>query len=185
MNPDPVLPSVAPRPVQLRTATLADAPLLAAMHTRSRASAYRGLLAERYLDHEALPEALALWPGKLSGLASGAGEVLIAERDRQAVGFICMFAPDENRSVFIDNLHAMPEHKGSGAGTALLDEARRWARVRGAVRMHLFVLESNVAAIGFYESRGWQRIGSKNDTMGGAEIVALIYALPLEPAPLL
>jgi hypothetical protein len=39
------------------------------------------------------------------------------------------------------------------------------------------VLESNVAAIGFYESRGWQRIGSKNDTMGGAEIVAQIYAL--------
>ena len=157
------------------------AALLAAMHTRSRASAYRGMLADSYLDHEALAEALALWPGKLRELTAGAGEVLIAERDRQAVAFICMFAPDENRSVFIDNLHAMPEHKGSGAGTALLDAARRWAMVRGAVRMHLLVLESNVAAIGFYEARGWQRIGSKNDTMGGSEIVAQIYAVALDP----
>jgi ribosomal protein S18 acetylase RimI-like enzyme len=170
-------------PVQLRTAAVSDAALIAGMHTRSRASAYRGVLADRYLDHEALAEALALWPVKLQELTSGAGEVLIAERERRAVGFICMFAPDENRSVFIDNLHAMPEHKGSGAGTALLDEARRWALARGAVRMHLFVLDRNVAAIGFYESRGWQCIGRKNDTMGGSAIVALIYALPLGPPP--
>ena len=48
----------------------------------------------------------------------------------------------------------MPGHKGSGAGTAMLDETYRRARASGANRLHLLVLDSNVAAIGFYESRG-------------------------------
>ncbi len=181
MRNDPVLPSAVPQRVQLRTATVADAALIAEMHTRSRASAYRGMLTDRYLDHEALAEALALWPGKLCELAAGAGGVLIAQRDQQALGFACMLKPDENRSVCIDKLHAVSEHKGSGAGTALLDEARRWALACGATRLHLFVFEAKLAAIGFYESRRWQLIGSQNDTMGGSDIVALIYALPLHP----
>ena len=65
-----------------------------------------------------------------------------------------MLKPDEHGSVYIDNLPAMPGHKGPGAGTAMLDEAYRRARASGANRLHLLVLDSNVAAIGFYESRG-------------------------------
>ena len=45
--------------------------------------------------------------------------------------------------------------------------------------MHLFVLEPNVAAIGFYESRGWQPAGREDDTMGGIDIIALRYVLPI------
>ena len=151
------------------------------MHTRSRVLAYRGMLSDHYLDHEAKAEALALWPAKLGELAAGAGQLLIAERDQAAVGFICMLKPDERGSVYIDNLHAMPEHKGSGAGTAMLDEARRWALSFGATRLHLLALDTNVAAIGFYESRGWKWVGRKNDRMGEADVVALVYALALDP----
>jgi ribosomal protein S18 acetylase RimI-like enzyme len=171
--------------VQLRSATAADAALVADMHSRSRVSAYRGMLGDQYLEHEAKAEVLALWPIKLRELAAGAGELLIAERDKNAIGFICMFKPDEQGSVYIDNLHAMPEHKGSGAGTAMLDEARRWALSFGATRLHLLVLDTNVAAIGFYESRGWKWVGRKNDRMGGSDVVALVYALALEPTPYL
>jgi hypothetical protein len=45
--------------------------------------------------------------------------------------------------------------------------------------MHLYVLEPNVAAIGFYESRGWRLSGRENDTMGGIDIIALRYVLPI------
>jgi ribosomal protein S18 acetylase RimI-like enzyme len=167
--------------VQLRSASATDAALVADMHSRSRESAYRGMLSDHYLDHQAKAEALALWPAKLQELAAGAGELLIAERDHVAVGFICMLKPDAQGSVYIDNLHAMPEHQGSGAGTAMLDEARRWALSFGATRLHLLVLDTNRAAIGFYESRGWQLVGRKNDTMGGSDVVALVYALGLDP----
>ena len=165
----------------LRLATAADAALVADMHSRSRASAYRGMLSDHHLDHEAKAEALALWPAKLQELAAGAGELLIAEREQNAVGVICMLKPDAQGSVYIDNLHAMPGHRGSGAGTAMLDEARRWALSFGATRLHLLVLDTNLAALGFYESRGWKWVGRKNARMGGADVVALVSALALEP----
>ena len=139
------------------------------------------MLSDHHLDHEAKAEALALWPAKLQELAAGAGELLIAEREQNAVGFICMLTPDAQGSVYIDNLHAMPGHRGSGAGTAMLDEARRWALSFGATRLHLLVLDTNPAAIGFYESRGWKWVGRKADRMGGADVVALVCALALEP----
>ncbi len=102
--------------IQLRSATAADAALVADMHSRSRVSAYRGMLSDHYLDHEAKAEALALWPAKLQELAAGAGELLIAERKKIAVGFICTLKPDAHGSVYIDNLHTMP---GPGATTDL------------------------------------------------------------------
>jgi len=113
--------------VQLRSATAADAALGADMHSRSRVSAYPGMLSDHYLDHEAKAEALALWPAKLPELAEGAGELLIAEREQIAAGFICMLKLEEQGSVYIDNPRAMPGHMAPGAGTAMLDEARRWA----------------------------------------------------------
>ena len=119
--------------------------------------------------------------GQAPGTGSRRGELLIAEKSRLAVGFVCMLMPDEQGSVYIDDLHAMPGHQGSGAGTAMRDEARRWALSFGATRRHLLLLDTNLAAIGFYESRGWKLVGSKNDRMGGSDIVALVYALGLGP----
>lgn len=58
--------------LHIRSATASDAALVADMHTRSRASAYRGMLSDHYLNHEAKAEALALWPAKLQELAAGA-----------------------------------------------------------------------------------------------------------------
>jgi GNAT superfamily N-acetyltransferase len=138
-------------------------------------------LPDAYLDRVMPVESRTHWQNKMEELAAGAGLTLIAESGGEPVGFVCMFAPDEDDSVFIDNLHALPDRKGSGTGTALLAAAAGWARRRAARRMHLLVLEANIAAIGFYESRGWRCIGRKeDDTMGGIDIVALIYALPLD-----
>jgi len=64
-----------------------------------------------------------------------------------------MLKLEEQGSVYIDNLHAMPGHQGSGSGTAMLDEAGRWALSFRAARLHLLVLDSNLAAIGFHAPR--------------------------------
>jgi GNAT superfamily N-acetyltransferase len=119
------------------------------------------------------------WTAKLPRLLAGEGRVLIAEVGGEPVGFVCAHAPDAAGSVYINNLHALPEHKGVGAGTALLNAAAQWARERGAGAMHLKVLDSNTAAIGFYESRGWRCVDRVDDAWAGEKIVALIYATPL------
>ena len=88
-------------------------------------------------------------------------------------------APDAQRSVYIENLHVLPGLKGGGLGTRLLDAAAAWARAQGAAGMHLLVFEDNRAAIGFYEAKGWRRVGRQDDGMGGHARIALVYAIAL------
>lgn len=163
----------------LRRAALADAPLLADLHTRSRAVAYRGLLADEYLDVRMPAEMPGYWQARMRELEAGAGAAWIFECTGEAVAFACALAPDAQASVLVDNLHARPDRKGGGAGTLLLEAVAAWARAQGAQALHLLVIEGNEAAIGFYEHRGWRRSGRLDDEMGGRPIVAFKYVLRL------
>ena len=163
----------------LRGATIADLAAIDDIHVSSRRVAYRGQISDHYLDVTMPAASLADWQRKLPELLDGAGRVLIAESDGEAIGFVAAFAPDEAGSVYINNLHARPDRKGLGAGSALLDAAAQWARASGARAMHLKVLETNTPAIGFYESRGWRCVARVDDTWAGEQIVALVYAVEL------
>ena len=90
-----------------------------------------------------------------------------------------MERPDADRSSKVDNLHILPDNKGGGAGSALLDCARKWAVSNGTMRLHLAVLNSNKSAIGFYESRDWLIAGRQDEIMGGVPVVMLRYELTL------
>ena len=166
--------------LRLRPATLADASLVAQMHVQSWVTAYRGILPDAFLDHELPAERAAHWAHRMTEIEAGAGEVLIAEAGETPIGFVCVANPDDSGSVLVDNLHALPGYKGAGAGSAMLRAAKAWARERGARQLHLYVLEANRAAIGFYESRGWQLAGREDDHMGGIDLIALRYTLALD-----
>lgn len=166
-------------PVTVRIAVHADAPLISDIHVRSRASAYRGQLPDRYLDGVMPAESAAFWPGRMARLEAGAGAAFLAEQGGLPIGFACLERPDDHGSVCVDNLHALPEHKGRGAGSALLDAARGWALARAAIKLHLLVLEGNAPAIGFYESRGWRLAAHLDGRMGGIPVVMLRYELLL------
>ncbi|GJH18199.1 GNAT family N-acetyltransferase [Caballeronia novacaledonica] len=166
--------------ITLRAATVDDTALIASMHTRSWASAYRGILPDTYLDRDLQGERVAHWNTRMKDVAAGAASVFIAEHEGEPVGFICLVEPDETGSVLVDNLHAMPGHRGLGTGTVMLDEAARWARSRGARQLYLSVLEQNAAAIGFYESRGWKCAEREADHAGGIDVFSLRYVFPLD-----
>ena len=168
-------------PLTLRSATAADLALINDMHVRSRASACRGQIPDHLLDDRMPATSLALWQERLPRLLGGEGRVWIAESLGVPIGFICALAADAGGSVYVNNLHALPEHKGRGAGSALLEDTARWARSIGARRMHLNVLESNHAAIGFYESRGWRCVDRVEETWFDANVVALVYAIEVAP----
>ena len=171
-------PSSKP-PLTLRDATIADLASINDIHVRSRRVTYRGQVSDRYLDVTMPAASLEDWQRKLPELLAGAGRVLIAEAEGEAIGFVAAIAPDAQGSVYINNLHARPDRKGLGAGSALLDAAAQWARANGARAMHLKVLETNTPAIGFYESRGWRCAGRVDDAWAGEKIVALVYAVDL------
>ena len=163
----------------MRDATLADLATINDIHVRSRQLAYRGQVSDHYLDVTMPAASLEDWQRKLPQLLGGAGRVLVAQSDDEAVGFVAAFAADEHASVYINNLHARPDRKGLGVGSTLLAAAARWARASGARAMHLKVLETNTPAIGFYEARGWRCVGRASDTWAGEPVVALVYATAL------
>jgi GNAT superfamily N-acetyltransferase len=163
----------------LRDATLADLDAIDDIHVRSRRATYRGQVSDHYLDVAMPAASRADWERKLPRMLAGDGCVLVAESAGEAIGFVCALAPDAAGSVYVNNLHALPDRKGLGVGTALLKAAADWARATGAKAMHLKVLDSNVAAIGFYESRGWRCTGRVDDAWAGEPIVALVYATGL------
>ena len=149
------------------------------IHVQSRRVAYRGQVSDHYLDVTMPAASLDDWRGKLPRLLAGGGHVLVASSGAEIVGFVAALAPDEHGSLYINNLHARPDRKGLGIGSALLDAVAQRARMNGARAMHLKVLQTNTPAIGFYESRGWRCVDRAQDAWGGEPIVALVYAVEL------
>lgn len=85
-------------------------------------------------------------------------EVVLAEIEGQPVGFALFFHNfstfKSKRGLYLEDLFVLPEHRGSGAGKALLLHLAKLARERGCVRMEWSVLDWNKPAIGFYKSLG-------------------------------
>lgn len=99
------------------------------------------------------------------------GVVFVAESDgtagapgvRSIIGFVSVWArvpqdePDEPAGdyAFVSDLVVLPESRGRGAGTALLAEAERHARSRGATTFKIGVLARNAGARRLYEKIGF------------------------------
>lgn len=172
-------------PLTLRPATIADAPLLAAMHAASWQATYRRLLPSAFLENEVNAERDAYWRARMEAPGAQRRLVLIAELATPGtaptpVGFVCVERqPESPWGVLLDNLHALPAHQGIGVGKRLMEAAQRWARDQGEAQLYLYVLDGNTPAIAFYERQGWEFSGSEPDRMGGVDITALRYVYRL------
>lgn len=163
----------------LRDATLADLETIDDIHVRSRRATYRGQVSDHYLDVAMPAASRADWAARLPALLAGGGCVLLAESDGVAIGFACARPVDDDGVVYVNNLHALPERKGLGIGSALLAAVARHARASGASAMQLHVLETNAPAIAFYERRGWRPVGREDHEWAGETVAALRYAIAL------
>lgn len=148
----------------LRVAAAADADRVAALHAASWRSAYRGLLADAYLDGDIAGERRAVWRGRLAAPKAGE-ETVLACRGGAVVGFCCFRVDaDPLWGTLVDNLHADPAHRGLGTGRRLLAEAARRAGAAAPGRpVHLFCLAGNGAARGFYERLGGEVVERRED----------------------
>ena len=91
---------------------------------------------------------------------NGALAELVAVRDGEVIGMATLY-PRGPRTGWISKLFVDPEHRGIGAGRALLaaitDEARGW----GLRRIGLSTLPILRDAVRLYESSGWKRARSR------------------------
>lgn len=86
---------------------------------------------------------------------SEAAVVLVAAIDGELVGLCTAYDDIESvrfgRRVWVEDLAVHPERRSLGIGKRLLDEAKRWAKSRGATHLELDSGEARAAAHRFYE----------------------------------
>jgi GNAT superfamily N-acetyltransferase len=157
-----------PATALVRTARPEDARPVAEVHVASWRYAYRGLLADEYLERLSVEDREAMWLGAFSdpGLRSGA---FVAEVDGRIVGF-ASFGPSRDEHVpegtgEVPAIYVDPSVLGTGVGRELFEAATFALRDAGFARATLWVLESNVLARRFYENAGWAWDGAVSTHM--------------------
>jgi GNAT superfamily N-acetyltransferase len=147
---------------QVRAAVPADAREVARVHVRSWRSAYRGLIAQQFLDGLD-PDVIAgrytfgrvglRMPSTLVAVDGGAIRGLATTglcRDEDPPNF------GELMAIYVD-----PAHVRTGVGRLLMGAARERLRLVGVAGAVLWVLDENVAARRFYERDGWRFDGAR------------------------
>lgn len=155
----------------MREAKIADADAIGRLHAISWINTYRGLLPDAYLDGNLQEERQEHWQKKLRSL-SAREFVYLSEEEDSLQGFICVLdEPYQYYEALIDNLHVMPEMKGRGIGSLLLDTAVAELRRTKRMGFYLWVIEGNIAAENFYRRKGGRRADSQLFELGGAQIM--------------
>lgn len=139
----------------IRPFTRSDTATVASLHAASWRAAYRGIMADRFLDGALLEDRIAHWREKLAAANLDEWGLFVAEDDGDPIGFACA-APTRNSTwgAFLDNLHLRPDVRGRGLGARLMSRVAEWACDRGDASIHLLVYETNAGARRFYERQG-------------------------------
>ncbi len=90
--------------------------------------------------------------------ADAKAQALICERDGLAIGYAVYFHNYSTwlgrHGIYLEDLYISLEHRGSGAGKALLQHIARLAVAQGCGRFEWSVLDWNTPAIDFYKAAG-------------------------------
>jgi ribosomal protein S18 acetylase RimI-like enzyme len=145
-------------PVSVQVATAEQlarvAPREGAIHARVEATSTRAWwsLAGERSRFAHVPE---VYRGLLGRLGPRAGYA-IAERDGEPIATGLGVAERGFAGVF--SMLTLPEHRGRGAGRALLAALARWAEARGVAHVHLQVERDNAAALALYSRAGFSEL---------------------------
>lgn len=145
-----------------RLAGVGDAAAVGALHAASWRTAYRGLLADDYIERRLDADRAAAWDERLRA-PSPRQRVILAQQGARLTGFACVFlAEDPELGSLLDNIHVDPRARRHGLGSRLLAEAARLCRAEApGIGLHLSVLEGNEPALKFYRAMGAQDAGTE------------------------
>lgn len=162
---------------EVRAAVAADAEAVARVHVRAWQSAYRGLIAQEYLD-SLTPEARARrYDFGRPGI--GVPVTLVAVQHDTICGLVTtgLYRDDdlpnfgELMAIYVD-----PDCLGTGIGRLLIGAGRDRLRALGVAGAALWVLQDNSRARRFYERDGWRPDGTcRTETFGDRPVQEVRY----------
>ena len=174
--------------MRARRATVADAESIATVHVRSWQSGYRGRLPDAVLDSLDPAERVPRWKAVLDATSWPDRGTLVMDKDGAGVVAFANLSPsrdadhDPDAVGEIAAFYVAPDMWGQGVGRRLMAASIATLALRyrqGA----LWVLDTNVPAIRFYEATGWRADGAvKNDAMVGTPVRHLRYRHDLPDA---
>lgn len=167
--------------MQVRDATLADAPSIGEVHAEAWRLGFAELFAPDWL-HDAVEERRHRWTHALPGCLVGGRDLSVAETDRRVIGFV-HFGPSEELTAVgeVFGLYVHPDYWGSGAARLLSQHARDRLAAQGFQQIVLWTLARAGRARGFYEHTGWVLTGktSQRDFGNGRPREVIEYSLDL------
>jgi ribosomal protein S18 acetylase RimI-like enzyme len=162
--------------VLIRKADLDDAAAIAHVQVQSWRTTYAGIVPDAFLAEMSEREQTARW----QMLLTDDNVVLVAERERQIMGFTIAGASRERAEGCDAELYAIYLHavdQGLRIGTELLRETARALSDRGFTSMDVWVLAEN-SAKRFYLRRGAHYAAAKEIEIGGARLVEEGFVWP-------
>lgn len=154
-TPPPTEPPAAPPPVQLYTASAADAPAITALVNR----AYRGNSGRQGWTTEAdLIDGTRISTATLHELLADEDcTVLVGKSGKQLVA--CMELRCKGRQLYIGMLTVEPGLQGRRIGSLFMDAAEAHARQLGLDSLVMMVISVRHELIAWYQRRGFRATG--------------------------
>jgi len=157
----------------VRTAQPDDAAAVAEVHVRAWQAAYRGLMADEFLDSLRPEDRAARY--RFAAPDPDAPETLVVTDTEGAIAGFATVAParDDDRSGTgeVCALYVDPPAWGSGMGLALMQAARARLVELGFTQAGLWVLVGNDRAQRFYRRDGWTADGARRtDQVWGVRV---------------
>lgn len=142
--------------IELRDAVTEDAERIGAVHYTAWMETYRGLLADAYLDSQSAERSSGFFR------KNGCANIITAlDRDR-IIGFASFLLSGELKGLYI-----LKDYQDMGYGKALFRETEKRLSSAGCGSMYLWVLSTNLKAVGFYNRMGMSFSGiTKQETLG-------------------
>lgn len=167
--------------MNIRSATIDDAPEIAQIHVSSWQAAYKGLMPDDFLANLSVENRTRGW---CATVERGEETVLVVEDDDEICGFAsCDKTRDEDLDPSVVGeiltIYLDPSSYGKGYGKLLMEQTLAVLREQGFREVMLWVLDGNERAIRFYEGCGFAPDGQvKTETIGdGVEVRELRYRM--------
>lgn len=150
--------------IQIRRKQTEDIPQIAKVHYVTYIDTYKGLLPEAHLSNQKEEE-------YVKQHQSFNAACWVAIDNSEIVGVI-MYGPsrdtDLEKSYEIYMIYVLPEYQGQSIGTQLLNKVESEIKNKAA-QVALWVVDSNLNTIHFYERQGYQFDGIEEEDEGFRE----------------